>query len=1049
MVTSSAAPWEGGVLPSFTAFNASAANTIVVNDSAAVPQVDEDQQQQQQQQQHAEQNHFLPPLPNPPPLKRRLQPDHCKDALEDALHSQKQRRLQMTEGSGDGSFRHASQRRKNSEYAGLAPSSRSTKHPLSPADAQLYKKRTAQSPQKKKKKDKKRSLASEVLTEAHDQAVQQGEGGKQQKQRPKRPSAAGSPSSRSPSAHNTRKGPSSTSELTPNISPSPDGSPSRQRERDDDDGTVDAPPTPAMALPTALGQQEPNSQQRRPHDSFLVHLHTPEVLPPTTPQKKKQVISLSSSPSPRIAAEEKESGLLEDILTPVSLVSHRRTSEDATDQQLALSPSQAAAAASPSQKRPSLLQTPSTTPSPQKGRLPSFRRINSRVRLTAPAEEAERKQGRAGVNAGKRNSARGQRAGGRKGEEASGEEKEGEETPRHHRSISRMSSFKTLSIVWAKRPHQPTSASHRALQQRQKKTTEAGSSGRPVQWRTPQKKGAGARGTASRSTPSSPQRGSALDGEVAGEDGEAAVKEDESPAADASPGAHRKEEGNSASPAAAATKQRLSRLSWRQRPSPKQQQQRQQAEASAHARERLPQLPVTQRNSGSGSGDAAAAAALMGSVPAGFGAPSRPSYSRNDVGGRRHSRRTNSLSSPRGSTDRSSGDAAAHTSEDIFLPQLAHTAKASERQHNTELEDEAAQLQQNTALTLEAVLARYLNTSHGGAATRNSPPAVGLSHINATTAAPQPRLSTAGAVGEYHDGQNDTAGEVGGTTRRASSGGQQPLLPSLPARETHKGGGATKTNYRRSWKPSPTSNSASGEKEKVATVVQKFAPLVVPSTRSLFTSVRHGGPFGHSTNAKTLGESEKTKTRDKGDTDGCGATSHEDPPEDREGEEGQPVTLQLYPSVQPTRSAPQNSAGLENDVAEKGKATKDDKALTPPRKPRVPRAPHPPSTTKRKKAQQQQQQRLVGYAFAPYMAGMRYVPGGQARYNPTIAHRPYEAGPNTGRKGPGNKKAVKKKREEVRPVKPAPIDYAALATERDPLDYLLGRHGFWGETTNR
>ncbi|KAG5472081.1 hypothetical protein CUR178_02751 [Leishmania enriettii] len=71
---------------------------------------------------------------------------------------------------------------------------------------------------------------------------------------------------------------------------------------------------------------------------------------------------------------------------------------------------------------------------------------------------------------------------------------------------------------------------------------------------------------------------------------------------------------------------------------------------------------------------------------------------------------------------------------------------------------------------------------------------------------------------------------------------------------------------------------------------------------------------------------------------------------------------------------------------------------------------------------------------------------------------PYMAGgqatPGTGRRARAAKPKTNDRSEQRRGTRTVqshvkPIDYAALATERDPLDHLLGRHGFWGEAMTR
>ncbi|KAG5495922.1 hypothetical protein JIQ42_02801 [Leishmania sp. Namibia] len=75
--------------------------------------------------------------------------------------------------------------------------------------------------------------------------------------------------------------------------------------------------------------------------------------------------------------------------------------------------------------------------------------------------------------------------------------------------------------------------------------------------------------------------------------------------------------------------------------------------------------------------------------------------------------------------------------------------------------------------------------------------------------------------------------------------------------------------------------------------------------------------------------------------------------------------------------------------------------------------------------------------FSPYMAGGQATPGAGRRAR---AAKP---------KNKTNGRSEQRRGSRTVRGHVKPIDYAALATERDPLDHLLGRHGFWGEAMTR
>ncbi|KAK7197068.1 hypothetical protein NESM_000651000 [Novymonas esmeraldas] len=135
-VTGNASPWDGDGLPVFLGSPAALharlppitpAGTDASPSAADAPAHDGEH-----------------PIEGPPAPQRRLQPQSSRDALQEAMDSKKQRRLQMVDGGGGMvGYRHATRQRKDSVYTGLAPSSRSTKKQLAAADARLCKRPSA------------------------------------------------------------------------------------------------------------------------------------------------------------------------------------------------------------------------------------------------------------------------------------------------------------------------------------------------------------------------------------------------------------------------------------------------------------------------------------------------------------------------------------------------------------------------------------------------------------------------------------------------------------------------------------------------------------------------------------------------------------------------------------------------------------------------------------------------------------------------------------------------------------------------------------------
>ncbi|GET91197.1 hypothetical protein, unknown function [Leishmania tarentolae] len=76
-------------------------------------------------------------------------------------------------------------------------------------------------------------------------------------------------------------------------------------------------------------------------------------------------------------------------------------------------------------------------------------------------------------------------------------------------------------------------------------------------------------------------------------------------------------------------------------------------------------------------------------------------------------------------------------------------------------------------------------------------------------------------------------------------------------------------------------------------------------------------------------------------------------------------------------------------------------------------------------------------SLAPYMESLRT--GSRARASVHASQR----------KKNGKKRRAQQHRENSYAQGPQPIDYAALATQHDPLEDILRRHGFWGEAMRR
>ncbi|KAG5471409.1 hypothetical protein LSCM1_01495 [Leishmania martiniquensis] len=85
-----------------------------------------------------------------------------------------------------------------------------------------------------------------------------------------------------------------------------------------------------------------------------------------------------------------------------------------------------------------------------------------------------------------------------------------------------------------------------------------------------------------------------------------------------------------------------------------------------------------------------------------------------------------------------------------------------------------------------------------------------------------------------------------------------------------------------------------------------------------------------------------------------------------------------------------------------------------------------------------EQNMRLHHMFSPYMSGWQTGPGAGRRARVARRRKDKSSGRSEQHRGSGAVQGHEK-----------PIDYAALATERDPLDHLLGRHGFWGEAMTR
>lgn len=147
-----------------------------------------------------------------------------------------------------------------------------------------------------------------------------------------------------------------------------------------------------------------------------------------------------------------------------------------------------------------------------------------------------------------------------------------------------------------------------------------------------------------------------------------------------------------------------------------------------------------------------------------------------------------------------------------------------------------------------------------------------------------------------------------------------------------------------------------------------------------------------------------------------------------------------------SRSAESHSRFAESSAPPPGyPATTESRLAADGNFPQVSAAAPPPTrrprAVKAKKPRKNMQQ--LYYAFAPYMAGMPTEPGAVGRVR---AFAPGLGKQSKGKKARGRGRDVGGSDEHERAAR-QPTDYTAAAAERDPLDHLLGRHGFWGEST--
>ncbi|KPI83308.1 hypothetical protein ABL78_7658 [Leptomonas seymouri] len=861
-VASNAAPWSPAALPCFSAVNASI--TTLEGSQLAPDSTNPDEQQQQQQRAST-----LPP--SPPHTQRKLQPGHCKSDLDAALNVYKQRRLLMIDrGGGVSNFQCVPQRRRVSEYAGLAPSSRSSKHPLTALDSHLYQKRSGRKAEAVVAAAEGRSSARASVTSARtggppDARRESKSTAAKQEERRRRSSSHAS-HSRSPSELNSKQ-------------TSPPLPPPRTSESIENTHR-------AYDSNTQRGEQENAAAATR--NSSVVVLRTREALSPTTPRAQLQ--------------QQQQQGTLSDAPSPLFHPQDVATRKAAAQRQIS-SPAESMSQALASTTKMGSESLPS--------RLPSFRRTNSRVTLHAVSD------GRYSASKGKRRQT-GSTAPSVKSSE------DGLESSTGHRLIRRVSSLKTLSIVWAKRPYDPSSASHRALEQRrnQQQKLQKDRRDKRTQWKL--------------TSPSRARRGSA---------------------------------------AGTAGQRRL----------------------SSEGRE-----------------------------------SSQPydDYS-------------------------ASGTDMFEESDDA-----KHNRRASPREEKT---DEAMETHSDSLRrSLVAVLMRH------GVATEHSPNrTLSLPYISASASSSilrsSPLESSATCpVGAANEGRRRSAADEGRAVGKhrgprghakggpaaqlpSSSTGRQPPSTAPPVRQYSVSGAARSKRYTPSMPP--------------AAKVTRLPPLVASNSSSRRTSP---APVAPATNGerRPAGRDAKRNAQartcennvygevGKGARSGFSHKAAEQYPQEAAAEERRSIPPG-YPAVAPP---PQLSPPTQRSPykIENAEAHHRAKEKLPPfivsTRP-LSRRPRPPRPPPQRKKQKSLDCHRISYTFAPYMAGMPYAPGGGVLYTPTTDM--YSRRSLHKRRQVKQANKTKKLQRQYRTPSMKPIDYTALATQRDPLDYILDRHGFWGESTTR
>jgi hypothetical protein len=975
-ITSSAASWYAGALPTFVAVNPSS-TTGEATDSS-----------------NAQAPPLLEPrnpdfLPHPPLVKRKLQPDHCNGAVDAARHTRKAHRLQMLDngGSGAADFRHVASQQRSvaTDYTGLAPSSRSSKQPLAMSDSQMYRKRAE------------RKASTSATYDAIAAAVSEGRTRTPSRQ-PKESSQQLAPPSPSPPRQR-----SSSSPLSPSISASHEHT--------------------HIVIAAPLSSEGSVGAARR--DSSVVHVNTPEVLPPTTPRKAAQRSEqLNSPPSlqpqkPRTTPPRHPSS---DLLSPENLAHASHLQGGMAH----LHPTSAAALAfsSLTSNPESARDAAACSSSPQEQRLPVFRRGSSRVTLVGTLSAGEEEEDLPSMTPSSSKTRR------IKAKEAAGSAGDYVEDSKLYRSVRRVSSTKTLSIVWVKRKQNPTSASHRALLRQQKLLKDPQDKsgqlkGQPLQQPKGKKK-----------LPVQPRK---------------------APQSNSEP----LQESIGVSPAAAEMRADAQRHQQQRCPPAAQRQtQRGQMQKSRHQSvERLPPLtgsysdrnarlpppPVSTRTQG------ARAASCHTSLPT-LAFYNRVVSNGSDAEERSSSRKESDGMQP---------------FPDVMLP-LVLPVDESQQASGLHYEQQNPLAADPFSSTLEAVLARH-SVGHVKSTSYNPY----QPHVITGPSASFPRLSSPSHTSfsplqpdeqELTEGNNrlSSAAAQNGASVPSTKGQKTFYYPLPPARQSNTRGSTCISSIRNSVAPSARSSDMI---EK-----QKLAPLVVgvsDNNRSFFTSLPKPASLSH------LRSEVHDVVGHRNSIDGQSSTSKKDSDAqkslfcDTQGEwdelqnDGDEITAPpVYPSVAP-RSAPHTCRlPASKTKASKAVAT-GTTAGDGPRAPPTPPAPQPPEQRKlrppvprqRRKPQKPAAVRqLMGFAFAPYMAHMRSIPRGRARYTPAM--EAYHNG-NVHQQRRTKKTKVKgqerKKQQhhEQHVEKPKPIDYTALATQSDPLDYLLGRHGFWGESTTR